>query len=174
MQGLYNSYFWVSRRDIVSKSKGYVNINEVSHVKFLLLKFLNLRNKAFALLGLSFLFLLTNKKGKVLSVSRKSFSKNIGCFLRLGPKDSLDFLERFLLLNFYRVMELEDGFSKKSLSKTGTFSFTIEDIHVFSELGDDLFKFRQLKNLTVSIIFSHNNLNSNLFLLESIGFNFKN
>ena len=94
--------------------------------------------------------------------------------MQLSSKESLNFLERFLLLNLRQVLELEDGFNKKSLSKNGTFSFVINDIHIFTELGEDLFKFRDLKNLTISIIFSNNDLNSNLFLLESVGFRFKN
>lgn len=173
MQGLYNSYFQVSRRDIVSKNNNYTNINEVSRIRYLILSFLKLKNKSFSLLGLSFFFLLSNKKGRILSSSRKSFNKNIGCFLKLNAKDAFSFLEKFLLLNSPRSLDLKDGFLKKSLSRKGTFSFVIDDLHIFDELGEDLFKFQRLKNLSISIVFSKTFSNSNLFLLESIGFKFK-
>ena len=56
---------------------------------------------------------------------------------------------------------------------TGIFSFRIKDIYVFSELGENLFKFRNLKNLNVSILFSSLNKVENIKLLKGLGFIFK-
>jgi len=171
---LQKSHLLNSRRDLVSKLNFYKNVNEVSSINFLNLNFSELKNKPSVILGLGFLYLLANKKGKVSSISRSSFSKNMNCNLRLKKNEALNFIEKFLLLNLKNILDLEEGFSKKNFSETGTFSFTIKDIYTFSELEDNLFKFRTLKNLNISISFTSQNKYENMRLLQSLGFVFKN
>lgn len=171
---LQKSYLLNSRRDLVSKLNIYKNINQISSIKFLNLNFSEIKGKSTVILGLGFLYLLTGKKGKIMSNSRSFFSKNMYCNLHLKKGESLDFIEKFLSLNLKNILDLEEGFSKKNLSETGTFSFTIKDIYIFSELEDNLFKFRNLKNLNVSISFESSNKYENILLLQSLGFLFKN
>lgn len=77
------------------------------------------------------------------------------------------------MFNLKNILDLEEGFLKTGFSDTGTFSFRIKDIYVFSELGENLFKFRNLKNLNVSILFSSLNKLENIRLLKGLGFIFK-
>ena len=162
-----------SRRDLVSKLNLYKNVNEVGFIKHINLNFSELKNKPSTILGLGFLYLLGNKKGTVGFKSRTSFSKNFSCNLRLDKEESFFFLEKFLYLNLKNILDLEEGFSKKQISKTGVFSFSIKDIYAFSELGDNLFKFRILKNLNISIAFSNKDKDENIKILQSLGFFFK-
>jgi hypothetical protein len=171
---LYRNILHNSQKDLISKYGSYKNVNQVSAIKNLNLNFSELKNKPLVVLGLGFLFLLTNKKGCASIVTRSSFSKNLNCNLRLDRVEAVSFLEKFLILNLRNILDLEEGFSKNNFSKAGTFSFTIKDIYVFSELGDDLFKFHNLKNLNISINFTSPERTENIFLLQSLGFSFKN
>ena len=173
MEGLQRSFLLNSRKDLVSKLNFYKNVNTVSTVKYINLSFFELKNKFLVCLGLCFLFLICNKKGKFHLKSRFSFSKSFGCNLKLHSEEAFFFLEKFLLLNLKNILDLEEGFSKTGFNDTGIFSFRIKDIYVFSELGENLFKFRNLKNLNVSILFSSLNKVENIKLLKGLGFIFK-
>lgn len=169
LQKIYLSH---SRRDLVSKFGFYKNVYEISSVKYLDLSFLKVKKKTEVLFGLGFLFLISNKKGRLLLSSRKSLKKSFGCFVKLKNYEVLSFIEKFLSISVQNVIDFEEGFSKKSFSNMGTFAFFIKDIFSFPELGDLLFKFRNLSNLSVVFNFSSKNKNENLELLRSFGFNF--
>ena len=173
MKGLQQIRLLNSRKDLISKKNLYNNINQVSFIKYINLNFSELKNKTSTILGLGFLYLLGNKKGVVGFKSRSSFSKNYSCNLKLERRDAFCFLEKFLTLNLKNILDLEEGFSKKQISNTGVFAFSIKDIYIFSDLGDNLFKFRILKNLNISITFSSQNKDENIKLLQSLGFYFK-
>lgn len=170
---LQKSYLLNSRRDLVSKSNFYKNINQVSIIASLDLNFSELKNKSLVILGLSFFYLLVGRKGKISRNPRASFTKNINCNLRLGRGGALLFLEKFLALNLKNILDLEEGFLKSNFSERGTFSFTIKDVYTFSELEDDLFKLRHLKNLNIAITFTNQSKQKNMQLLQSLGFIFK-
>jgi len=169
---LQKKYLFSSRRDLVSKFNSYKNVHQISFIKFMSLTFLKLKKKPLALLGLGFLFLVTNKKGCLALSSRKSLKKSFGCFVKLKNEEALIFIEKFLKLSFRNIMDLEEGFSKKSFSTMGTFGFFIKDIYSFSELGDVLFKFRNLNNLNIVFDFSSKDRYENIELLRSLGFIF--
>jgi len=171
MCSLYKFYLKNSRRDLVSKLGHYENVNQVSFIKFINLNFLNLQRKSLVILGLGFLFFLTNKKG-ILSPFNRSSKKNYNCFLKLKGKFLFAFLERLVQINLASILGFEEGLLKKSFSKTGTFSFQVEDIYTFLELGNDLFKFRKLKDLKIFFNFSQPSLKENILLLNSFGFHF--
>lgn len=161
-----------TRRDLISKFNHYENINKINSIKSIDFNFSDLKNKKFCLLALGFLFLITNKKGFIPSLSRKNFSKNFRCRLKLNNKESLKFLEIFVRLNLKNILDLDEGFSSSSFSDKGTFSFMVKDLYVFSELGDSIFKFRNLKNLNIFITFDSFNNKENLELLRSFGISF--
>lgn len=173
MECLQRSFLLNSRKDLVSKLSYYQNVNEISSIKYIDLSFFELKNKFLVCLALCFLLLICNRKGKFQLKSRFNFSKSFGCSLRLKSEDAFFFLEKFLLLNLKNILDLEEGFLKTGFSDTGTFSFRVKDIYVFSELGESLFKFRNLKNLNVSILFSSLNKLENIKLLTGLGFMFK-
>lgn len=173
MQNLQNTYLNASRRDLVSKVKYYNNMNDIGHVKSLTFNFSDLKNKESCLLGLSFFYFLMNKKGIVGVNSKGFFKRRLNCSLKLNKKYSILFLERFLNLNLKKNLDFRNGFNL-NFSNSATFSFTIKDVYIFSELGDDIFKYRDLKNLNISITFNNNDKNINKNLLQSLGFVFKN
>lgn len=92
--------------------------------------------------------------------------------MKLKDYEALNFIEKFLKISVKSVIDFEEGFSKKSFSNMGTFAIFIKDIFSFSELGDLLFKFRSLSNLSVVFNFSSKNKKENIELLRSFGFNF--
>lgn len=163
----------VSRKDLTSKLALYDNVNQVSFIRYINLNFSGLKDKSSVILGLGFLYLLGNRRGELL-LSSSTFTKNLGCSLKLKGTEAFYFLQRFLQFNLSNILDFEEGFLKKSFSTMGTFSFVIKDIYIFSELGENLFKFRNLKNLNISIIFSNNNIKENILLLQSLGVVFKN
>lgn len=165
-------YLLNSRRDLISKFNHYENINNVNSIKSTDFSFSSLKNKKFCLLGLGFLFLITRKKGVIPTPSRKNFNKNLKCHLKLKKTDSLNFIENFLRLNVKNILDLDEGFAKKNFSEKGTFSFIIQDLYIFSELGESVFKFRNLRNLNIFINFTSFNKKENLELLKSFGFSF--
>lgn len=165
-------YLLNSRRDLISKFNHYENINKINSIKSIGFSFPSLKNKKFCLLGLGFLFLLTKKKGIIPSTSRKSFKNSFKCYLKLKEKDSFNFLENFLRLNLKNILDLDEGFSKGSFSSKGTFSFIVQDLYIFSELGESIFKFRNLRNLNIFINFKSFNKKENIELLRSFGFTF--
>ena len=162
-----------SKRDLVSKFLNYKNVNEISSVKSMNLNFSELKNKSLVILGLGFFYLLVQKKGYSKIKTKKHFSKNFNCSVKLSEVEALNFLERFFYVNLLNILDLEGGFSKRFISGSGTFSFTIKDIYIFSELGDSLSKFQSLKNLNISLSFSNTNRVENIAVLQSIGFTFK-
>lgn len=174
MLGLKDSYFSSSKRDLVSKFKDYENISQLTYVKSLVFSFSSLKEKYLAILGLSFFYLLANKKGIITLSGKSSFKKkkSIGCKIKLNKEDSLFFLFQFLNLNFKNVSEAEECFLKKKFSNSGTFSFLIKDIHLFSNVGDDLLKLSGLSNLNIFINFKDSRKRVNLLLLQSLGFKF--
>lgn len=159
-----------SRRDLISKFNYYKNINKINSIKSISFNFHNLKNKKICLLSLGFLFLITKKKGFI----PLSFKKNFMCFLKLNNKNSLKFLEVFLKLNFKNILNLEEVFSFSSFSNKGTFSFMIKDLYLFSEIGNNIFKFKNLNNLNIFITFNSFNKKENLELLRSFGIFFFN
>jgi ribosomal protein L5 len=174
MERLQRLYLLNSRKDLVSKLNLYKNVNQISSIKYVNLSFSELKNKFSVALALAFLCLISNKKGKFNLKSRFSFSKTHGCSLKLKREEAFFFLENFLFFNLKNILDLEEGFSKSSFSETGTFSFTVKDVYAFSELGDNLFKLRILKNLNIAVLFSSQNRGENIQLLKSLGFLFKN
>lgn len=162
-----------SKRDLVSKVLFYKNVNEVSSIDSLILNFSELKNKSLVVLGLAFLFLLVGKKGHSKIKMKKNFSKNFNCNVQLKSQEVFPFLEKFFYFNLPNILDLEGGFSKTFCSENGTFSFSVKDIYVFSELGDSLSKFQNLKNLNIVLNFSSLDRKENLFLLQSLGFVFK-
>lgn len=169
---LQKFYLLNSRRDLISKFNYYENINKVNSINSIDFTFSGLKNKKFCLLGLGFLFLLTKKKGIIPLVSRKSFKKNFRCCLKLKQKNSFFFLENFLRLSLKNMLDLDEGFSKKNFSSKGTFSFIVQDLYIFSELGESIFKFRNLRNLNIFINFKSFSKKENIELLKSFGFSF--
>ena len=173
MKGL--AYFYLlknSQKDLISKNL-YENINQISNIKHINLSFSKLRNKLFIILALAFLYLITNKKGRVILKSKFNSSKIYGCSLKLKYKDALFFLEKFLFVNLKNILDLEDGFLKSGLSDLGTFSFTVKDIYTFFELDENLSKLYILKNLNIMVLFSSDNKYENMQLLKSLGVMFK-
>lgn len=162
-----------SKRDLVSKILFYKNVNEISSVDSLILGFSELKNKSLVILGLSFFYLLTQKKGYSKIKQKKIFSKNFNCSVKLKSFEIFLFLEKFFYFNLPNILDLEGGFSKKFCSDSGTFSFSVKDIYAFSELGDSLVKFQSLKNLNIVLNFSSMSKKENIFLLQSLGFIFK-
>lgn len=163
-----------SQRDLISKFNHYENVHEISTISFIDVEFSNLKKKSLCILSLAFVYILTGKKGCVSTRRKKNSNKKIdSAGSRLREPLDLIFLERFLLVNLPNIIDLEKGFSKSSLSNTGTFSFTVNDIYTFEELGDVLFKFRHLENLRVHLDFSRRNIKENIELLRSFGFFFK-
>lgn len=173
MSYLQKSYLLNSRRDLVSKSNSYKNINQLSCINKVHLSFSGIKNKPMTILGVGFLYLITYKKGKIPIKLRSSFTKDFNCKLLLSRDESFLFIEYFLNLVTKNIIDLEEGFSKSNFSKTGTFSFTIKDIYAFSELEDNLFKFKDLKNLNLSINLSSRSVKENIELLRSLGYMFK-
>jgi ribosomal protein L5 len=170
---LQESYLKNSRRDLVSKLNHYQNVHEISYIKNLTLSFLKLGSYVKAIMGIGLLFLVTSRKGRVIARSRSSFSKFRSCDVKLKKKTALSFLESFLFFNLNNILDLEDGFNKKNFSSKGTFAFNIRDIFSFVQLDEDLFKFRELKNLTVSLAFSKPSAKENTVLLRTFGIIFK-
>ena len=175
MSHLHKFYLINSRKDLVSKLNSYKNVNEINCIQHIDLNFSELKNKSSVILCLSFFYLLTSKYGKQstsLSSGNKKAKKNFGCSLRLSDKEVFHFIEKILFLNFDNVSELNEFFSKSNLSNNKTFSFSVKDIYNFSELGEDLFKYRFLKNLRIYFSFKDKEKKANFFLLQSLGFKF--
>lgn len=173
MRHLEKLKFLTFRKDMASKLVLYNNVNQISLIRYINLNFSGLKNKSSAILGLGFLYLLGNRKGKLLLSSSSSFNKSLGCNLKLEGDEAFYFLYRFLDFNLENILDFEEGFLKKSFSNMGTFSFVVKDMYIFSELAENLFKFRNLKNLNISIIFSKKGEQENMLLLQSLGFPFK-
>jgi hypothetical protein len=173
MLPLQKLYLFHTRKDLVSKFNYYKNINQVSRIKLLSLTFFKLTEKSLALLGLGFFFLINNKRGFIsLSSSEKFLKKSFNSSLKLKDEEIFIFLEKFLKICLITIIDFEGGFSKKSFSTTGTFSFNLKDTYAFLELGEVLFKFRNLNNLNITFDFNRNNTIENMGLLKSLGFNF--
>ena len=168
-------YLVTSRRDLVSKFDSYTNVSELDFISYIDLNFSELKNKSFVALGLGFFYLLVGKRGRYILPStslKRGLKKKLICSLRLNRKQIFNFLEKLLFLNFDNVSNLKEFYSKNSLSKNKTFSFTIKDIYNFTELEENSFKFRNLNNLRIFFTFSNNNKKKNFELLKSLGFKF--
>ena len=162
-----------SRRDLVSKSETYENINKLNSLVNINLNFSELKSKSFVILCLSFFYLLANKKGKYKAFSSKvgkNINKNLVCSLRLEKNEIFLFLEKILLVNFNNKSRISNLFFKKSFSSNKTLSFTIKDIYSFTEFEEELFKYRYLRNLRVYFSFLNKKKKKNSFLLQSLGF----
>jgi hypothetical protein len=166
------TYLLNSRRDLVSKFNSYKNINQLSFIYFLNFNFFEEKDKFLVVIGLGLFYLLTSKKGRISVVPRFTKSKN--CNLCLSGEEALLFLGRFLKLSLKNVLGLEEGFSVFNFSEIGTFSFMIQDIYTFSELEDNLFKLRNLKNLNISMSFTSHDKQENIEMFRSLGFVFQN
>ena len=162
-----------SRRDLVSKSETYENINKLNSLVNINLNFSELKSKSFVILCLSFFYLLANKKGKYKTFSSKvgkNLNKNLVCSLRLEKNEIFLFLEKILLVNFNNKSRISNLFFKRSFSNNKTLSFTIKDIYSFIEFEEELFKYRHLKNSLVYFSFLNKKKKKNSFLLQSLGF----
>ena len=109
MEGLQRSFLLNSRKDLVSKLNFYKNVNMVSTVKYINLSFFELKNKFLVCLGLCFLFLICNKKGKFHLKSRFSFSKSFGCNLKLHSEEAFFFFRKILIIEFKKYF----GFGRR-------------------------------------------------------------
>lgn len=161
------------RKDMASKLALYSNVNQISLIRYINLNFSGLKTKSSVILGLGFLYLLGGRRGRLILSSSLNFTKSLGCNLKLKGVEAFYFLQKFLDFNLVNILDFEEGFSRFSFSDAGSFSFIVRDIYVFSEFSENLFKFRNLKNLNISIIFSSNNKDENVLLLQSLGFLFK-
>jgi hypothetical protein len=168
-------YLMNSRRDLISKLNYYKNINEVTSIKSINLEFIGFKHKTVSILGLCFFYLFLGLQGKAGFFSGKNLKKTMFCNLNLFKnKDIFLFLEKYIFILLYNHLNLDEKFKNSSLSNTGTFSFVIKDIFKFLELEENLFRFRSLKNLKISFVFTSQDRDANLKLLKSLGFKFKN
>jgi hypothetical protein len=169
---LEKHYLFNSRRDLISKSNGYKNINNISFINSINLEFINLKHKSICIIGLCFFYLFLGLKGNYGSYSRSNLKKTLYCSLNLNNnKDKFFFLEKFIFINFYNEL-INNKLKIKSLSNVGTFSFIINDLYKFLELDENLFRFRKLDKLKISFNFNIKNKKTILILLKSLGFSF--
>lgn len=172
MLEFHKHYLSNSRRDLISKSSSYKNINGLSKIDFLSLDFLKSKNsKSFAIRALCFFYFFLGFKGNVRLYSKPGLKKSIFCDLELvHRKDIFLFMEKYYYNILYK--EAPERLLKSSLSNTGTFSFMIKDILDFVELEESIFRFRNLENFKVTFVFSTSKIAENLNLLRSLGFIF--
>jgi len=164
-----------SKRDLASNpNQLHKNVNELSSLKSLTLNFSEIKSKKAGASGLAFINLLANKKGRMsFKGRRESTEKNIGCALKLSKGESLVFIDRFINCDLVSFLNSESSTLGSNFSEVGNFSFYIKDVFTFLDLGDSLFRFRDLENLNVSIVFSRKVGYGNSKLLRSLGFIFQ-
>jgi hypothetical protein len=60
---LEKHYLFNSRRDLISKSNVYKNINDISFINSINLEFINLKHKSICIIGLCFFLFIFRVKG---------------------------------------------------------------------------------------------------------------
>lgn len=169
---LEKHYLFNSRRDLISKSNVYKNINNTPFINSINLEFTNLKHKSICIIGLCFLYLFLGLKGNYGSYSKSNLKRTLYCSLNLkSNKDKFLFLEKFIFINFYNDLTT-NKVKMKSLSNVGTFSFIVNDLYKFLELDENLFRFRKLDKLKISFNFNIKDKKGILTLLKSLGFSF--
>lgn len=135
------------------------NVQVTPTINSISLSFLN-KDKSAVLLGVSALYLITNKKPilltRRLSKRRNARSELVGCNVLLKKNKALEFFKYLNLVILPHVSDFS-GLVIKANSDNKCLYFKIDNLLSFPELNRELDKFYTLKDLSVSINFSHEN-----------------
>lgn len=151
----------------------FLNIYDLPEINWISLSINFNKNfllKDYVLIGLFFLFLISNgQKGSII-YSKKN-NKPVGCKLLLeNKKDIYIFLEKLGSIYLLNLKNFK-GFNLKNFNNN--FSFTLHDLSIFPEIEENLEMFIFLNSLNISIFFDLDNFikNSNYLSLYNIYFN---
>lgn len=170
-------YYNIVKYDLINKFK-YKKIHQIPKFKKIVLHFnfnnINLKQLASGILALELLttqksFLIKSKTSNISLKIRKGYP--IGCQVILRKTLMYQFYSKLLIQFFLNIKQIKLSTKKKIVKKfNNSFSFEIEKILFFSELGNHYHVFNKLSNLKIVIATNSSSSYELFFLLKSFKF----